>query len=63
MGMIICRDCGKELSRSAKRCPLCAARHPGRGRVAHVLNVIGNAVIALGVVFFVLSVVFGLILL
>ena len=62
MELIFCRDCGKELSLSAKTCPLCEARHPGRGRVAHGLNVIGNAVIALGVVFFVLSVVFWLVI-
>ena len=60
MDMISCRDCGKELSRSAKRCPLCEARHPGRGKVEHGIHAVGNAVIALGVVFFVLSVVFGM---
>ena len=63
MELIFCRDCGKELSRSAKRCPLCEARHPGRGNVEHGIHVVGNAVIALCVILCVLSVVFGLILL
>ena len=62
MGMLQCRDCRENVSSSSKTCIHCGARHPGRGKVAHVLNVVGNAVIALGVVFFVLSVVFGLVI-
>ena len=38
MGMISCRDCGKVLSRSAKRCPLCGAIKPGRSSVEYYLH-------------------------
>ena len=48
MGMISCRDCGKVLSRSAKRCPLCGAIKPGRSSVEYYLHRAGNLLSVIG---------------
>lgn len=36
--MKTCRDCEKEISRSAKDCPHCGAKKPNQGKVEHSIE-------------------------
>ena len=35
MALKLCRECGKEVSPMADRCPKCGAYHPGLGRFGY----------------------------
>ena len=62
MGLVLCRDCCREVSSSSKVCNYCSARSPGLGRVAYYLGEVGNVLIVLGVIVCIFSALFWLVI-
>lgn len=46
MALIKCRDCGKDCSSSAARCPHCAAVKPAVGKVEYAVANVGATILA-----------------